>query len=485
LENGADKETRNRLGCTSLHLAAFYNHSEVFDWLLNHSANIEAEIPATRETTLHLATKAKDPNCVKKLLAKGANPNAKMQKGYSALHIASSGQCADSSLVEELLGKGADIEATDDEGATAFHYAARDGLFDVVEVLLNHQANCGALNKQAQTPLHLAATNGHYYVCEIILEKNPKLVHSVSTLGYTPLHQATIGGHGEIIGLLIEHGANTENTDKLGFTPLHTSVYENQDKAFRVLFNAGANIYALSEDSDNILHAAALNPSSKMSIMFNNKKAFDKVKPMIESKNKSGSTPLHCSARSGNVEAVELLIKHGANIEEVTGIDGMTPLHLAAYANRTKVVEILLHKGANKEAKDSINLATPLHYASLFGYLEVVKLLVESGAKLDDKLKTGFTPLACAAKEQCSFVVEYLLSKGANPISQNDKSLTPFHWAAIKGNLTIMQLLVGECADGLDLKDNLGRTPFDCANDSEHWEVAKYIEEHKVHNIDK
>ncbi len=465
-------------------MAALYNHSQVLDWLLNHSASIEAETPVTRETALHFATKKKHPDCAKKLLAKGANPNAKMQKGYSALHIASSGQCADSSLVEELLGKGADIEATDDEGATAFHYAARDGLFDVVEVLLNHQANCGALNKQAQTPLHLAATNGHYDVCETILEKNPKLVHSVSTHGYTPLHQATIGGHGEIIGLLIEHGADIEQTDKLGYTPIHISVYVNQDKAFRVLFNAGANIYALSEDSDNILHAAALNPSSKMSFIFNNKKAFDKVKPMIDCKNKSGSTPLHCSARSGNVEAVELLIKHGANIEEGTGIDEMTPLHLAAYDNRTEVVEILLQKGANKEAKDSTNLATPLHYASLFGYLEVVKVLVESGARLEEKLKTGFTPLACAAKEQRSFVVEYLLSKGANPESKDDESLTPFHWAAIKGNLTIMKLLVGECADGLDLKDNLGRTPFDCANGTEHWEVAKYIEEHKVNNID-
>ncbi len=456
--------------------------------LLNHFADIEAEVPASKERALHFATKMKHPDCVKKLLAKGANSNAEMkQNKYRALHIASSANWADSSLVEELLEKGADIEATDDEGATAFHFAARDGLFDVVKVLVDHQANCGALNKQAQTPLHLAATNGHYDVCETILEKDPSQVNSVTTCGNTPLHQAAIGGHVEIIRLLIEHGANIEQADNKGQTPIFISALESQGKAFRALLNAGANINTLSEDSGNVLHAAASKPSSEMSFMFNNKKAVDKVKLMIESKDKSGNTPLHIAATSGNIEAVTDLIKQGANINE-PGRDGRTPLHFAADTNQTKVVKILLLNGANTETKDTVFLGMPLHFASLNGYLEVVELLVQSGARLEDKaenIKNGLTPLACAAMKQRSIVVEYLLSKGANPKSQNDRNITPLHWAAIRGDLKIMELLVEKCDAGLDLEDVDRRTPLDCAKEFFHWEVAKYIEEHKVHNIDK
>jgi ankyrin repeat protein len=449
------------------------------DWLLDHSADIEAEVPASKERALHFATKMKHQDCAKKLLAKGANPNAIMHYGYRALHIVSSGQCADSSLVEELLEKGADIEATDDEGATAFHYAARDNLFEVVEVLLNHQANFGAKNGTGNTPLHLAAQNGHYEVCQTIIEKNPKLVDFASKLGgNTPLHEAASRGHTDIIELLIEFKANIEQTNIQGLTPLHISVARSQDKAFRALIKAGANINALSHNLENVLHAAALN-QSKMSFMFYNKNVFDKIKPLIDGKDRSGLTPLHIAASMGHPEAAELLIKHGANIEALE-MDERTPLNLAAYTNQAKVVEILLHKGANKEAKDSINLAAPLHYASLFGYLEVVKLLVESGARLEEKDETGLTPLACAAMKQRSFVVEYLLSKGANPKSKDDESLTPFHRAAIKGDLTIMKLLVGKCSEGLDLEDMDRRTPLDCAKDFFHWEVAKYIEEHKV-----
>ena len=465
-------------GCTPLHRAACFDCSEVLDFLLDHSADTEAKIPASKETALHLATKMKHPNCVKKLLDGGANPNAQMQNGYRALHLASSGKCADSFVVEELLKKGAEIEATDDEGATAFHYAARDNCFDVMEILIKHEANCAAKNITDNTPLHLAAKHGHFDVCQTLIEKNHSLVHSTSTLGFTPLHEAAVGGHTEIIELLIENEADIETTDIVGATPLLNSVFKDQEKAFRALLKAGANINAVEENLNNILHAAA-STQSKMSFMFNNKNVLEKIKPLILKTNKAECTPLHKAAQSGNAEVAELLLKHGAAVE-ARDKNGFTPLHTAASFNQTKVVDVLLRSGANKEARDSINMATPLYFPSVAGYMEVVKVLVDSGAGLEEKDETGGTPLSFATRKQRSLVAEYLLSKGADPKSQNVKNITPFHWASINGDLQILKLFLEKCNDGLDLEDLDRRTPLDCAKQYGHLEVVNFIQEHRV-----
>ncbi len=74
----------------------------------------------------------------------------------------------------------------------------------------------------------------------------------------------------------------------------------------------------------------------------------------MEATDKSGYKPLLLAAMRGEVKAVELLIKKGANKEAAFG-DGRTPLHIASFFNRLEVVQLLLSKGANIEAKDKVS----------------------------------------------------------------------------------------------------------------------------------
>ena len=56
-------------------------------------------------------------------------------------------------------------------------------------------------------------------------------------------------------------------------------------------------------------------------------------------------TPLHIAARLGSVEAVQLLLHHGATRDAATK-DLYTPLHIAVKEGHEDVVEILLDSGA-------------------------------------------------------------------------------------------------------------------------------------------
>ena len=81
-----------------------------------------------------------------------------------------------------------------------------------------------------------------------------------------------------------------------------------------------------------------------------------------------GSSLLHWAAYSGNYEAAEVLIKHGANVNSVD-IDSKygksfskTPLHTSAQYGTWRVAELLLDNGADYNVKDSSG-STPLDIA--------------------------------------------------------------------------------------------------------------------------
>ncbi|KAJ6789895.1 hypothetical protein PWT90_03409 [Aphanocladium album] len=91
-----------------------------------------------------------------------------------------------------------------------------------------------------------------------------------------------------------------------------------------------------------------------------------------------GQTPLGRAATSGRKKAVEMLIRHQANVNLVDG-KGDYPLLLAASYGHASVIPILLAHGAEPNCHDALGFG-PLHYAADVGNAEIATAILEKNA---------------------------------------------------------------------------------------------------------
>ena len=135
---------------------------------------------------------------------------------------------------------------------------------------------------------------------------------------------------------------------------------------------------------------------------------------------------LHVASQNCNLQVVDYLLSHGANIESKI-FGGFTPLHVASYQNHLPVVEYLISHGANIESKTKEGY-TPLHIASFNNHLPIVEYLISHGANIECKKHNGLTPLAIAASKIHLSVVDCLISYGACICKTSNFDVNSTHW---------------------------------------------------------
>lgn len=179
--------------------------------------------------------------------------------------------------------------------------------------------------------------------------------------GFTPLMIASYRGNGldtgeddeedgsaAIIQDLLMQGAKPNATmDKTGETSLHLAArYARADAAKRLL-EAGADANAQDITGRTPLHAAvASDAQGVFQILLRNRAT------NLNARMHDGTTPLILAARLAIEGMVEDLINADVDINSADD-QGKTALHWAAAVNNVDAVNILLSHGANKDAQDN------------------------------------------------------------------------------------------------------------------------------------
>ena len=130
-------------------------------------------------------------------------PAAPQPQPPAGLHAAAS--VGNRAEVARLLAGGADVNARGPDGRTPLHYAAEQGRLEVVQLLLGKGADVNAEEARRRTPLHLAAQGGHREVAEALLKAGAD-VNAVDGQGWTPAVFAVRAGHRDLADLLGRSG---------------------------------------------------------------------------------------------------------------------------------------------------------------------------------------------------------------------------------------------------------------------------------------
>lgn len=75
-----------------------------------------------------------------------------------------------------------------------------------------------------------------------------------------------------------------------------------------------------------------------------------KVRPVLIFSLQNGLSPLHMATQGDHLNCVQLLLHHEVPVDDVTN-DYLTALHVAAHCGHYKVAKVILDKKANPNAK--------------------------------------------------------------------------------------------------------------------------------------
>ncbi|MDX2117536.1 MAG: ankyrin repeat domain-containing protein [Planctomycetota bacterium] len=215
----------------------------------------QVSAPSEYEIPLFRAARSGSAECVRLLLAAGADPKARDNSKRTAMYCANSVD-----VVRVLMKAGLPREDVDEYGWTPLVSLFSDGesAFSGVKALIEAGASVNAAHDRGYTVFMSAVGSGRYPALLRLLVASGADPHAVSELGYNAFH-AAIDVNGEAnaeesvrdtLGYLKELGVNIEHRNKNDQTPLARAIEDGTDIEVQVLCELGADPNAVCRKHD-------------------------------------------------------------------------------------------------------------------------------------------------------------------------------------------------------------------------------------------
>jgi ankyrin repeat protein len=478
LKAGARPALANHNGATPLWLAATRGDAAVIEALLKGGADANEQLPLGRRP-LMLAARTGNVAAVRALLAHGADVNAsETERGTTALMQAADQGHAD--VLKELIQHGAKVAAVSkavmrDGRSAALGNAAdpRRAVRQQAIAVLCEAPKPDLEQVRAQRVLLMGDSQKNLPAAELCKGIRRAGLGFVTIDGAGGNAGAGVGGEqafeldadgnpvlgddGEPVPASTGRGRRppAREPDGGALTALVYAARTGSIDAARVLLEGGADVNQTTRYGWSPLLAATQNQNYQMA------KFLIEHGANVNLANKGGWTPLYLATDNRNIEGGDYPTRT-ADVDSLAYITYLLDKGADVNARVTESTEtrtVFTNQWLNEEG------ATAFLRAAQSGDLELLKLLVARGADPKINTKLGVTPLAVAAgigwvegvtrehsTAETVATVKYLLSLGINPNLQADTGRVALHGAAHKGATEVVKVLVAAGAR-MDVRD--------------------------------
>lgn len=383
IDHGADVNAREtERGTTALMQAADQGHADVMQLLIDRGAEIAAgSAPVMRDGRTAALGNSEDPrNMVRRqviaVLCEEGNPDMTLLRKL-LLDARNDQLFAEVARMEEPSQQ--DICGKIRMGSLGFVQAA-DGSTRFSDSDREREPDGGEI-----TPLVYAARTGSIEAAKVLLDAGAD-VNQTTRYGWSPLLAATQNRNYQLGKYLIERGADVNLANKGGWTPLYLAT-DNRNLE-------GGDYPTREPDMDHLEFIKLLldkgaDPNARMIESTETRTVFTN-----QWLDEEGATAFLRASQSGDLELMKLLLQYGADPHINTALN-ITPLAVAAgigwvegvttewsEEQTVEAVKFLLELGIDPNLQADTGRVA-LHGAAHKGATEVVKILVAAGAKMD------------------------------------------------------------------------------------------------------
>ena len=294
----------------------------------------------------------------------------------------------------------------------------------------------------------------------------------------------------------------TKKINKIASSISPESLKESHSLVFAAIEKGDEETVRSLIDQVGVLHLNACKDSNHTMLMFAVKYGREKIVRILldafikeginltaylnDTRTKQGETPLMVAAMHGNVEIVKTLIASGADAT-ICGSHKETPLMLATLNNREEVIKVLLSTDITLLNAREETGNTALHVAIKYNKIESIKILLNAakraGTSLNVKNLEGYTPLMLVAIRGQESILQMLIDlhvEGVDVhfnIGDRDGN-TALALAVLYGKVNIVKLLLQSSAKAsidINTTDLEGYTPLMIASSLGYEEILDLL----------
>ncbi|KAF2818297.1 ankyrin, partial [Ophiobolus disseminans] len=476
-------DARSYFGCTLAHFASYRPEMATLQFL--KEAGVLGDINARAQegvTPLHLAVCVKAPAATRWLIRNGADVKATFgMKKSTALHTAFRMGNAENAFA--LLEAGAEL-STDSTGMTPERYGSRSVLYDLLRLISYSpvkipRAIHQALKQERTGSLYSAIVSGNLEACRSIAQVTMVLNKPLAECGTcTPLIVALVWQRPDIARLFLELGASTSGTPcartRSSGPSRHKTLYIAISQPIfnsileQLLERSLVDEAHWTQDAEFglPLHlAAAFNPAG-LKILVEHL-----VKHGIFFSRERNSRWIYQKAHSFSKMLLGSRSPAGPFVPGQWLVPSGTPLHVAAWNRKLEAVDVLLDLGVDVDARDNGGW-TPLHHATKVGCVDTISKLLQRGATPRACDRIGRTPLMILVCTGTLKAVAIMVALETDKTSADVNGKTALHYAVLAWRLDVLIYLIKMGWDAYQL-DKSGRSPVCYALSSPR--LASYI----------